>query len=119
MPDVVDLGEKQFEHKEQCNAIRSNLIKNVHNAHQVLTASKIIENDKKCSEGNNSRTILNKSKEEKTCDDLIYLRGPCTEAALINMLKIRFSKNILQVFLKNYGIIQALFFSRHGLDLYW
>ena len=50
-----------------------------------------------CNEFPSSSLNCHQSKEDKTCNDLIYLRGPCTEAAIINMLKVRFNNNQLQV----------------------
>ena len=68
-----------------------------------------------CNEVPSSSLNCHQSKEDKTCNDLIYLRGPCTEAAIINMLKVRFTNNQLQVLLK-YEIKKVIFFIvfRHG-----
>ena len=104
LPDVIDTGEKQFVHQQQNNAVKSH--KNddsiVHSEPLILDATNVtrpLDNEKNVSPENipPSSLILPQSKADNTCDDLIYLRGPCTEAAIINMLKMRFSKNILQV----------------------
>ena len=37
------------------------------------------------------------SKEKINCDDLTYMSGPCTEASIINVLRLRYTKNLFQV----------------------
>ena len=112
MPDVIHTGENQFSHQQQNDAAKSLKSYNsiVHSEQKILSATnatKSINNEKIDSPENNSRTkletipssslILPQSKEDNTSYDLIYLRGPCTEAAIINMMKMRFLKNLLQV----------------------
>ena len=44
------------------------------------------------------KTPVSPLSEGRTSDDLINLRGSCTEASIINELKDRFSENLFQVF---------------------
>ena len=98
MPDVIDTGEKQN------NAIKSqkgddSIMQSDHVTLGETNETKTLDNKKNVSPHKIPPTslILAQSKEDNTCDDLIYLRGLCTEAAIINMLKMRFTRNILQV----------------------
>ena len=74
-------------------------------------------NESKPSESPSAGTNSYQSEADKTCDDLIYLQGPCTEVAIITLLRTRFVNDKLQVFFTNIGSSNVFFNRRLGLDL--
>ena len=95
MRDVTDIGLKQCWTEDQ--------IKQMGSEQRQKTKTNGNDNPTQISYETNNASEKNKTAdspqtEGRPCDDLIYLRGPYTEAAIINVLKDRFSKNLFQVF---------------------
>ena len=106
MPDVTDVGPRQIRHPTQSQSGRTQLlIKN--EIEQALMNKSTISPDKLRSKDTRKELIVKEedlpvvpkpdSQEEEVCDDLIHLHGPCTEVSIINALRVRFTKRILQV----------------------
>ena len=89
MPDVTDVGPRQSKYPTNNKSYNeSKTMKSV----SKEKSEKIIVREEDLSVAKKMPT-----KEVKTCDDLIHLHGPCTEASIINNLRLRFTKNIFQV----------------------
>ena len=90
MPDVTDVGQRQSNHPPKDNSLKK--IKRLKNISKEVRDN-IILKEKDLS------LVITKTpkKEDETCDDLMHMHGPCTEASIINNLKVRFTKNISQV----------------------
>ena len=121
MPDVTDVGAGQVRQAGQKKYVRRNLeeltTKDEENKvslqkyvsypasslmSQNVNAIREEEYKKSLKKLYSSATTVSPSKEETNLDDLTYLKGPCTEASIVNILRSRFTKNLLQVCLKGY-----------------
>ena len=88
--DLRENGKIKHQSMSETNVIR-NPISKVKVTPKALVGSKL-------KEFNLSANTTHQSKEVTTCDDLIYLQGPCTEAAIIHTLETRFANKQHQVF---------------------
>ena len=90
MPDVTDVGQRQSNHPPKDNSLKKiKRFKNI--SKEVSDNISVKEKD--------LNVVITKTpkKEDETCNDLMHMHGPCTEASIISNLKVRFTKNILQV----------------------
>jgi hypothetical protein len=129
MPDVTDVGLEQAWQKGNNNSVRRNSeqmnkTEKEHTASaqhnktyptfsvlsQNINTNQDAEFEYRLKEHNSSTDF--QSKEKINCDDLTYMSGPCTEASIINALRLLFMKNSFQVYLKrnNNKIISSLFY---------
>ena len=89
MRDVTDIGRKQCWTEDQIRRIRS--------VRRQKTKTAGTAYPTQISYETNNASELHK-RAECPQNVLIDLRGPCTEASIINVLKDRFLKNLFQVF---------------------
>jgi hypothetical protein len=122
MPDVTDVGKGQTRQAGQNNCVGRNLeeLMTKEKEHKAYlqkyvsypVSSLMSQNMNAIPEDEfkysleklySSASTVSPSKEEANPDDLTYMKGPCTEASIINVLRSRFTQNLFQVCLNGFN----------------
>ena len=100
MPDMTDVGPGHVWQKGQNNSVRINSetltkkeieLKSSANKYLSYPSPSMMSQH----ENANPDVEFKDSLKETNPEDLIYLRGPCTEASIINVLRSRFKKELI------------------------
>jgi hypothetical protein len=118
MPDVTDVSLGKVWQPREINSVNSEKLTKKEKEHKACeqnptsypSSSMMSQNlnantdaELKDSLKELNATAASQAKEETNPDNLIYMSGPCTEASLINVLRLRFTKNLFQVLLNSYN----------------